>query len=305
MNQSPASLTIDRAVSVLAKGARGRGDRIAEDHAAIASVDAVESRCARVPELGRRGRLARLEPPSPHVRVGATIASPKILALPLPIAAWSCAMANAAKQKGDRGEREAVAVLASLVPDLVVAKPQRKLGAGRREDTGDLVVFPDVTVQVKTYGKVETALREAATSAEAQRKRADTRFALGMAPVPRARRGSVRWLAATLTWPGGDPDEVDLVHCGIVSRATAHLRREDLGIRRDRRIVAVERTGSPRLYVSTIEAWITAWRVARTGWCQLSMLDLSQLADDDVALSASESCPVSTPSSIARLRPAS
>ena len=202
---------------------------------------------------------------------------------PVRIAAWSCSMANASKQKGDRGEREAVEVLTCLAPDLLVDKPQRKLGAGRKEDTGDLVVLPDVTIQVKTYGKVETILREAAVGAEAQRVRAGSTFALGMAPIPRARRGSVRWLAAVLSWPGGDPDDLDLVHVGMVGRAVTHLRREDLGVRRDRRIVAVERAGLPRLYIATIDAWMAAWRVARDGRLQLSLLEPGW-EDDDAAV---------------------
>lgn len=229
-------------------------------------------------------------------------------------------MTNRSKQKGDRGEREAVEVLRSLAPGLVVDKPQRKLGAGRREDTGDLVVLPDVTIQVKTYAGVTTALREAATGAEAQRARAGTSFALGMAPVPRARRGSVRFLAAALSWPGGDPDDADLVRVGLVGRAVAHVRREDLGVRRDRRIVAVERAGMARLYVAPIEAWVAAWRLARDGRVQLSLLDPGWEEDEAVTLAltapallmpadpagpAPEPAATRAPAVPARLRPAS
>ena len=171
-------------------------------------------------------------------------------------------MANSAKVKGDRGEREAVLVLKALVPDLVLPNAQRKLGAGRREDTGDLVVFPDVTVQVKTYATAGKALRDAAEAAEAQRVRAGTRFAFGMAPVPRARRGAVRWLASTLVWPGGELGQDDLFSVGLVSRAIAHVRRDDLGIRRERRVAIVERAGAHPLYVAPVEAWIAAWRLA-------------------------------------------
>ena len=211
-------------------------------------------------------------------------------------------MTNPSKIKGDRGEREAVGVLRALAPDLMVAKPQRKLGAGRREDTGDLVVLPDVTVQVKTYGRIETALRDAATGAETQGERAGTAFALGMAPIPRARRGSVRWLAGVLRWPGGDPDESELAHVGLPSRAIAHVRREDLGVRRDRRIVAVERADMARLYVAPIEAWVAAWRVARDGYVQLSLFDADWPGDDD--LTCSPTAPVAAECA-AQLRPAS
>ena len=182
-------------------------------------------------------------------------------------------MANAAKLKGDRGEREAVLVLKALAPDLVLSNAQRKLGAGRREDTGDLVVFSDVTVQVKTYATAGSALRDAAEGAELQRARAGTRFALGMAPVPRARRGAVRWLASTLRWPGGELGQDDLFSVGLVSRAIAHVRRDDLGIRRERRVAIVERAGAHRIYVAPVEAWIAAWRLARNGRVQLTVPD--------------------------------
>jgi hypothetical protein len=213
-------------------------------------------------------------------------------------------MTNRAKQKGDKGEREAVAVLKALAPDLALENAQRKLGAGRREDTGDLVVLPDVTVQVKTYAEVTTALREAASGAEAQSARAGTSFALGIAPIPRARRGSVRWLASVLQWPGGDPDEAELAHFGMLGRAVAHVRREDLGIRRDRRIVAVDRRGLPRLYVAPIEAWVASWQVARDGYCQLRLYEDPLWFEESAELGGAVTLADRTEDA-ARLRPAS
>lgn len=187
-------------------------------------------------------------------------------------------MTNRSKEKGDRGEREAVAALRELFPGLVLKNSQRKLGAGRKEDTGDLVVFHDVTIQVKNYADVSTSLREAAVGAAIQGERAGTRFAFGMAPIPRARRGSVRWLAATLEWPGGAPDETEIARFGQVSRAVARVRQENIGIRRDKRVVAVDRRDSLRLYVAPVEAWVAAWQVASIGYVQPSLFDDTFLA---------------------------
>src|SRR6478735_12765266 len=92
-------------------------------------------------------------PPEPSARPGpeptAGEHAPVRPALPEALVRHSQGVPNTNKRKGDRAEREAVAVLCELAPDLVVARPQRLLGAGRREDTGDLWVFPGVTVQVK------------------------------------------------------------------------------------------------------------------------------------------------------------
>jgi hypothetical protein len=182
-------------------------------------------------------------------------------------------MTNRHKAKGDQGEREAVNVLRALAPDLVLADAQRKLGAGRKEDTGDLVVFDDVTIQVKNYVDTARALREAALGAQVQSERARTTFALGLAPIFRARTSAVRWLACVTDWPGGEPPRSELAVFGLPLRAVAHVRREDLGVRRERRIAVVERQGTPRLYVAPVEAWITAWRLARADGVQLHLFE--------------------------------
>jgi len=194
----------------------------------------------------------------------------------LSLAAWLLVMTNKSKAKGDQGEREAVNVLRALAPDLTLPDAQRKLGAGRKEDTGDLVVFEDVTIQVKNYVDVGRALREAALGAQLQGERARTRFALGMAPVYRARASSVRWLACVLDWPGGEPPSAELASFGLPLRAVAHVRREDLGIRREQRITVVERQGTPRIFVAPIEAWVASWRSAMADGVQLTLFDKTQ-----------------------------
>ena len=60
-------------------------------------------------------------------------------------------MANPQKQKGDRAERE----LAALLCDHLGSDCRRKLGAGRKDDQGDLDLIVNgepVVVQVADYG---------------------------------------------------------------------------------------------------------------------------------------------------------
>lgn len=173
---------------------------------------------------------------------------------------------NASKAKGDRGEREAVAVLCQLAPDLVLPNARRKLGAGRKDDIGDLDVFPDVTIQVKTMSDVVAALRHAAMGAAEQSVRAGTTYQMGMAPIPRARATAVRWLAAAIDWPGGPPPDDELRIVGRTQDAVAHCRSEALGIPRSRRIAAVRRADAQAMYVATLDAWIASWRGSRDPW---------------------------------------
>lgn len=169
---------------------------------------------------------------------------------------------NAAKSKGDQGEREAVLVLCQMAPDLALPNARRKLGAGRRDDMGDIDVFSDVTVQGKTMADVTSALRQAASGAAVQSVRAGTRWPLGMAPIPRARRCAVRWLAATTEWPGGTPPEDETMLTGRSEAAVSHARNEKAGIPRVRRISLVKRSGSAPMYVAPVEAWVDAYRLA-------------------------------------------
>ena len=85
-------------------------------------------------------------------------------------------MANRSKDKGDRAEREAAALLA----DLLGYKVRRKLGAGRADDTGDLDGVPDTVVQVADWADVLRAVRHKPEGAEAQRENAGATFAFSM-----------------------------------------------------------------------------------------------------------------------------
>lgn len=205
---------------------------------------------------------------------------------------------NPSKAKGDRAEREAVAELVSLAPDLVsVHNPQRKLGAGRAEDTGDLWVFHDVAIQVRSYdtSRLGIAIRSAAVDAVVQATNAGVPYALGMVPIPGSRKGTVRWLACGLDWPdsGPTPDSrtdgplVDLrdgpcrqpVEFRQVGRAITWLRNDDgpYGYEarpREARVARLPQITGPwtagdtrggGVLVAPVEAWITAFRRARGG----------------------------------------
>jgi hypothetical protein len=173
---------------------------------------------------------------------------------------------NASKQKGDRAEREAVAILVAAAPLLVLPTARRKLGAGRKDDMGDLDVFDGVTIQVKALANLARGLRSAAVGAAEQAIRANNQFALGLTPIPRARASAVRWLAGTLTWPGNAPDPDELAHFGITELAVAHARNEKIGVPRVRRIAVVERADMPDLYVAPVEAWIAEWERERLAY---------------------------------------
>lgn len=187
-------------------------------------------------------------------------------------------MANSSKDKGDRNEREAVKLLLDLAPDLAIPLAQRKLGAGRKEDVGDLHFFADAAVQVRAYAvsKLPDAIRSAAVDSVAQARNGLLPYALGMVPVPRALARQVRWLASVVTWPVRvEPDAVAVF--GDPRRAVAHVRNEAIGVPRWRRIARVERTGKEPIWLAPIEAWLAAYREAH------GLLRVAVLVPDTVA----------------------
>ena len=170
---------------------------------------------------------------------------------------------NASKNKGDRGEREAVEVLKDLAPDLVLANAMRKLGAGRKEDTGDLHVFSDVTIQVKCLKNPVDALRQASAGALVQSERAGTRFYVGMAPIPRARRDGIHWLCVTSQWPIAPT--AAFPEFGTTGKAIDYIRSDNkfITIAPTDRLVMVVRQGKDSLFISPVTAWVDALRAAR------------------------------------------
>ncbi len=180
-------------------------------------------------------------------------------------------MANAAKNKGDRFEREAVVELVRLAPDLTVVNPMRMLGAGRKDDIGDLSVFGDTAIQVRAYqaSNLGGAARSAAYDSVTQADNGRLAHALGMVPIPKARVGTVRWLAAVAphAWPFVLPSEP--IEFKIISKAIPWLRDDDgpYGYEakpRDHRIAIL--TGpADNVLLAPIEAWIRSYRIATTG----------------------------------------
>lgn len=85
-------------------------------------------------------------------------------------------MTGSAKAKGDRGEREAAAIL----HDLTGWPVRRKLGAGRLDDEGDLEGVPDTVIQVADWQDVLRAVRHKPVDAEQQRINAGATFAASM-----------------------------------------------------------------------------------------------------------------------------
>lgn len=175
-------------------------------------------------------------------------------------------MANSAKNKGDRNELAAVRYLIETAPELVsVKKPERKLGAGRREDVGDLHVYADTAIQVRALADMGKAVRSSAADALIQAGHGDMAFALGMVPVPRARKEQVTWLACVAVdhWPV--PVE-PVAEFGSIGKALAWVR-EDTGPHgfrpwpREERIGLLSGQGTPAL-IAPMAAWLSAYATA-------------------------------------------
>lgn len=74
-----------------------------------------------------------------------------------------------AKRRGDRAERE----VQRLLQDHLGIPARRALGAGRKDDIGDIHGVPDTTIQVANYTDISRAIREKlpATITQQQRSR--------------------------------------------------------------------------------------------------------------------------------------
>jgi hypothetical protein len=167
-------------------------------------------------------------------------------------------MTNSSKNKGDRGELEADKYLKALCPDLLLWDAMRMLGAGRKEDVGDLKAFPDAAVQVKNFSEknLSRGLYEAATGAQVQASRARHPFNTGMVVVPRARKvGAVRFVASTLDWP------VERDHATATNSLAALALVKKAGPNADL-TVQVNRKGAPPIIIANIDLWVAAYRLA-------------------------------------------
>jgi hypothetical protein len=77
------------------------------------------------------------------------------------------------KRKGDKAELE----VQGLLRDLLGVPARRALGAGRKDDVGDITGVPDTCIQVVSYTDIARAIREKLPETEAQRVRAGCTFA--------------------------------------------------------------------------------------------------------------------------------
>ena len=102
-------------------------------------------------------------------------------------------MTNPQKQKGDRAELEAAAILT----DLLGVPVRRKLGAGRIDDTGDLDGVPGHVVQVASWADTAAAARVKPKEAEQQRINAQATHA---ATLVRFRGGTWRVVLTLEQW---------------------------------------------------------------------------------------------------------
>ena len=103
-------------------------------------------------------------------------------------------MANSSKRKGDRAEMEVQGILR----DLLGVPARRALGAGRKDDIGDITGVPDTVIQVVNWKDVAKAVREKPLEAEGQRQKtwsgslADGRHDIFAATFVRLRGGDYR-----------------------------------------------------------------------------------------------------------------
>ena len=81
-------------------------------------------------------------------------------------------MTGTSKRKGDEAERE----VAALLTDLLGLPVRRKLGAGRKDDVGDLDGIPDTVVQVVNRRDLWVAMRLKPPACEQQQQNAGATF---------------------------------------------------------------------------------------------------------------------------------
>ncbi len=81
-------------------------------------------------------------------------------------------MTSPSKRKGDKAELE----VQRLLQDELGIPARRALGAGRKDDIGDITGIPDAVVQVTAKADLARAIREKLPEVEQQRKNAGARY---------------------------------------------------------------------------------------------------------------------------------
>lgn len=89
---------------------------------------------------------------------------------------------NKNKRKGDAAELEAARLLCLMTG----RECRRKLGAGRKDDTGDIDGLPSTVVQVAAWKDYASAFRVKPDGAEQQRINAGAAYAFTMVKLHRA-----------------------------------------------------------------------------------------------------------------------
>lgn len=103
-------------------------------------------------------------------------------------------MANSSKRKGDRAELEVQGILRELLG----VPARRALGAGRRDDMGDITGVPDTVIQVAAWSHdFAYGVRRKPLECEEERKRAGATFA---ATFMRMRGGEYRVVLTPEQW---------------------------------------------------------------------------------------------------------
>jgi hypothetical protein len=87
-------------------------------------------------------------------------------------------MANPQKRKGDSAERELAALLNQALQQYGInVCCERALGAGRKQDTGDIFGLRDHTIQVANWADTAAAARIKPIESDLQRENAKANFA--------------------------------------------------------------------------------------------------------------------------------
>ena len=97
------------------------------------------------------------------------------------------------KRKGDRAELE----VQGLIRDHLGLPARRKLGAGRKDDVGDIDGVPETVIQVAAYQDIVRAIGEKVPECEAQQARAGALFG---ATFVRRRGGSYVVVLSVPQW---------------------------------------------------------------------------------------------------------
>jgi hypothetical protein len=97
-------------------------------------------------------------------------------------------VANPNKRKGDRAERE----LATTLSEMLNKPIRRMLGAGRKDDTGDLDGIADTAIQVKHWNDITAAITQGITQLAQQQQHKNATH--GVLFIKHRKHG---WLAVT------------------------------------------------------------------------------------------------------------